>query len=113
MKETFTNGPTLKKKKSKRLQKKSYSVCKANEFFFSQNIFKLFPTCSPLPLIRQVFGTQLSTNPSPKPPQVHLNYTDKEWWKKKKEAKNRSWISQQTLRLERVLSFNPLSAFIY
>lgn len=67
-----------RKKKSKRLQKKSYSVCKANEFFF-QNIFKLFPTCSPLPLIRQVFGTQLSTNPSPKPPQAHLNYTDKEW----------------------------------
>lgn len=44
MKETFMNGPILKKKKkkSKRLQKKSYSVCKANEFFFSKH-FQTLP----------------------------------------------------------------------
>lgn len=80
MKETFTNDPILKKKKNLRdCKKRVTQSAKLMNFFFSQNIFKLFPTCSPLPLIRQVFGTQLSTNPSPKPPQVHLNYTDKEW----------------------------------
>lgn len=78
-KETFTNGPLLKKKKYLRGCRKGVTQSAKLMNFFFQNIFKLFPTCSPLPLIRQGFGTQLSTNPSSKPPQAHLNYTDKEW----------------------------------
>lgn len=101
----------FKEKKFRRLQKESYSVYKADKIFAKK--FLNSSLLVPLSLQRSRF---LGHNCLASPPKTSTMTFKLHWQgvkKRKKEAKNQSWISQQTLRLGGVFSSYPfLSVFI-